>query len=153
MATLLLIHFTNVIFCLEKKIVSKQLVSVQKTPMLILTSFLDNMIDGDALHCLTERGLELLIPQVGKRMKFLKNLDELKSQIKSAEPSEAPTNVVESDHPDYECSSAAVLAEQGLVQAQQQQGSPTPVTEPSKLVPTHFTCHNAPSHYLAPIHI
>jgi hypothetical protein len=28
------------------------------------------MIDGQALECLSERGLELLIPQIGKRMKF-----------------------------------------------------------------------------------
>ena len=86
--------------------------------------FLDNMIDGQALECLTERALELLIPQIGKRMKFMKLLDELKS--KTAKPLEAPTNILIEDEPDHQCTSAAVLAEQ--------QGSPTPVPQGSRLV-------------------
>ena len=133
--------------CLKKK---RQ--SMRKTPIqVILTSFIDNMIDGEALLSLTERGLELLIPQVGKRMKFLKKIDELKNKSKTAEPSEAPTNVDEND-PDHECSSATVLAEQTLV-AEQRQGSPTPKTQQSKLVPTHFKFHKAPSNYPVPISI
>lgn len=41
----------------------------------------DNMIDGDALLSLTERALELMIPVIGHRMKFLKLISELKKKI------------------------------------------------------------------------
>ena len=41
------------------------------------------MIDGDALLSLTERALELMIPVIGHRMKFLKLIDELKKKIDS----------------------------------------------------------------------
>ena len=48
---------------------------------ILLSSFgiecLDNMIDGDALLSLTERALEMLIPVIGHRMKFLKLVNEL----------------------------------------------------------------------------
>ena len=37
----------------------------------------DNAIDGEALLCLTERALEQLIPVIGHRMKFLKELENL----------------------------------------------------------------------------
>ena len=37
------------------------------------------MIDGTALLSLIERALEILIPIVGHRMKFLKKLEELKA--------------------------------------------------------------------------
>ncbi|XP_028416824.1 uncharacterized protein LOC114541031 [Dendronephthya gigantea] len=41
-------------------------------------TFKDNMIDGEALQSLTERTLELLIPIIGVRIKFLKLNEEVK---------------------------------------------------------------------------
>ena len=40
----------------------------------------ENEVDGDALLKLTERAVELLIPMVGPRMKFLTKLEYLKAQ-------------------------------------------------------------------------
>lgn len=40
----------------------------------------ENEVDGDALFALTERAVELLIPIIGPRMKFLTKLDQLKAQ-------------------------------------------------------------------------
>ncbi len=45
-----------------------------------LQKILDNEIDGEALRTLTERALELLIPVIGKRMKFLKLIEEIKKK-------------------------------------------------------------------------
>lgn len=44
--------------------------------------YLDGGVDGDTLLLLTERGAELLVPQIGKRMKFLNELELLKKQNK-----------------------------------------------------------------------
>ena len=93
------------------------------------------MIDGKALTCLTERALELLIPPIGRRMVFLKMLDELKSnsnQVIQTKPLEAPTAIIveELDDPDHQCTAAAAMKDQ------QQHESPTPVAEKSRLVCT-----------------
>ena len=40
----------------------------------------ENEVDGDAFLKLTERAVELLIPMVGPRMKFLTKLEYLKAQ-------------------------------------------------------------------------
>lgn len=60
------------------------------TPHLFLLA--ENKIDGTALHRLTERATELLIPIIGDRMKFLHHLDKLKAkdQLADKEGAEAP---------------------------------------------------------------
>ena len=40
--------------------------------------YIDNKVDGEAIYALTERALELLMPIIGDRMKFLKKLNRLK---------------------------------------------------------------------------
>ena len=45
---------------------------------------LENMIDGTALLCLTERALEILMPIIGHRMKFLRLLKELEESNNQA---------------------------------------------------------------------
>ena len=62
------------------------------------------MIDGDALLCLTERALEMLIPVIGHRMKFLKIINELKQKNDSL-----TGNCMEeiSDHQVNDCASAS----------------------------------------------
>ena len=44
-----------------------------------MTLYIDNKVDGEALFDLTERALELLVPIIGDRMKFLKKLNRLKA--------------------------------------------------------------------------
>ena len=61
---------------------------------------LDNMIDGDALLSLTERALEVLIPVIGHRMKFLKLVNELKQKNDSGNRAEEV-----SDHQMNDCDS------------------------------------------------
>ena len=45
---------------------------------------LDNRIDKEAMLELTERALELLVPIIGDRMKFISKLKKLKEESKSA---------------------------------------------------------------------
>ena len=55
------------------------------------------MIDGEALLSLTERALELMIPVIGHRIKFLKLITELKKKIESdnhVEVNEVPNELV-----------------------------------------------------------
>ena len=47
------------------------------TLLLLYHHLTDNDIDGEALLCLTERALEQLVPVIGHRMKFLKELESL----------------------------------------------------------------------------
>lgn len=85
----------------------------------------DNAIDGEALLCLTERALEQLIPVIGHRMKFLKELENLQ---KNCPP--GGNNVVET-----------VQAEQALPQA----GPSDKLKESDKqttLRYTHVSCHH-----------
>ena len=60
----------------------------------------ENEVDGDALLKLTERAVELLIPMVKPRMKFLTKLEHLKAQLQTEvetgdEQVEAPGNDAE----------------------------------------------------------
>lgn len=71
-----------------------------------------------ALLCLTERALEILMPIIGHRMKFIKLLEELKESNDTTKEADIFDNtvlenmeevvMVLEDEPDVQCTSASV---------------------------------------------
>ena len=87
--------------------------------MIILCNYLlENMVDGMALLCLTERALEILMPIVGHRMKFIKFLEELKESNDTTKEADLFDNtvlenmeevvMVFEDETDVQCTSSSV---------------------------------------------